>query len=231
MVGEPHRLGPLPVGVPRQEGVDVALGLAQQRLGEGAQEASLGRRALAQVQQHVGDDLVVAAAGGVQAPARVAHQLCEPPLDRRVDVLVPLAEGEVPARQLVLDAREAGRDGVGVLAGDDPLCGQHARVRPRGRQVLGPEAAVDVERGVEAVERLGRPGREAPAPEARALAHGRTAARADADRRAATASARAPQTRSTWASVISGKNGSAMVEALIASVTGSSPGRCPWTSW
>ena len=41
----------------------------------------------------------------------------------------------------------------------------------------------------------------------------------------------APQTRSTWASVISGKKGSAIVDALIASVTGNSPGPWPWASW
>jgi hypothetical protein len=39
--------------------------------------------------------------------------------------------------------------------------------------------------------------------------------------------ARAEQTRSTWPSVISGKKGSAIVDALMASVTGSSPGRWP----
>ena len=90
---------------------------------------------------------------------------------------------------------------------------------------MRPEPAVELQRRVEALEGAGRPGGEAPAPEARAVGHPPTAARAPA-RRAAMAAPSAAQTRSTWASVISGKKGSAIVEALMASVTGSSPG--PW---
>jgi hypothetical protein len=230
VVGQAHRLGALAVRVPGQERVDVDLRLAQQRLGEPAQQPALGRRPLAQVQQDVGDHLVVAAAGGVQAPAGVADELGQSPLDRCVDVLVGLAEGEVAAAQLVLDARETRGDGVGVVAGDDPLRRQHPGVGARGREVLGPQAAVELEGGVQAIEGLGRLRPEAPAPEARAVRHARAAAGDPDLRRARMTRSSAAQTRSTWAAVISGKKGSAIVEALIASVTGSSPGRWPCAS-
>ena len=204
------------------------LGLAHQRLGHLAQHPPLGLAAVAQVEQRVGDDLVVAAAGGVKPAARVADQLDQAPLDGGVDVLVAGPEGEVARAELTRDPRQAGVDLVGVQRGDDPLGGQHPGVGARARDVERPQAPVHRQRGVEAVERLGRAGREAAAPEAALGAHRPAGAPVSADRRrrAPTASDSAAQTRSTWASVISGKKGRAIVDALIASVTGNSPG--PW---
>ncbi len=118
------------------------------------------------------------------------------------------------------DPGEARVDRRGVGRGDDAAGAEHAGVGARGGDVLGPQAPVDRQRRVEPVECLGRAGAEAAAPEAHLLAHRRSDGVASA-----------PQTRSTWASVISGKKGSAIVDALIASVTGNSPGPWPWASW
>ena len=219
MVRQAHRLGPLAVRVPRQQGVEVGLGLREQRLSQRAQAGDLPEGVLAQVQQRVGDDLVVAAARRVQPPARVAGDLGEAPLDGGVDVLVGLAEGERAGSELLRDLGEARVDRRGVGRGDDAAGAEHAGVGARGGHVLGPQAPVDRQRRVEPVECLGRAGAEAAAPEAHLLAHRRSTASS------------APQTRSTWASVISGKKGSAIVDALIASVTGNSPGPWPWASW
>ena len=72
----------------------------------------------------------------------------------------------------------------------------------------------------EPIERLRGTAGEPPAPQPCAVAHRPTAAGS----RVSTV-ASAAHTWSTWSSVISGKNGSAIVDALIASVTGSVPGR------
>ena len=115
--------------------------------------------------------------------------------------------------------------------GDDPLGARACGRGPARRDVVRPQAPVDLQRGVEAVEGLGRAGREAAAPEAPALGHRPAAPRGPAAGGDGATAGSAAQTRSTWASVISGKNGSAIVEALIASVTGNSPGPWPCASW
>src|SRR5262249_46892677 len=172
--------------------------------------------------------LVVAAAGRVEPAARVARDLDQAPLDRRVDVLVAGGEPELAALELALDDREAGLDGGHVLGGQDAGRSEHARVRTRAGDVLPPEAPVEGKARVQALEGLGRslPAPPAPQPLAahRAACGGPRRAAAGALRRSsAMAAASAPQTRSTRSSVISGKKGSAMVDALIASVTGSVP--------
>ncbi len=173
-----------------------------------------------EVEQHVGGDLIVAAAAGVQPPAGVADQLGEPALDGGVDVLVGRLDVEGPVTELGLDALEPVGDGPPVIRAEHPRRDQHLRVSPRAGDVLCPHARVDRKRGVQAVERVRRAAGEASAPQPRAVAHRATAA---GSRVSTLVSAR--QTWSTWSSVISGKNGSAIVEALIASVTGKLPGR------
>ena len=101
-----------------------------------------------------------------------------------------------------------------------PLEHEHPGVRARSRDVLRPHARVHRKRRVQPVKRLRRSAGEPPAPQPGAVAHRTTAAGS----RVSTV-ASAAQTWSTWSSVISGKNGSAIVDALIASVTGSVPGR------
>ena len=228
VVRQAHGLRPLAVGVAGQDRVEVGLGLGEQRLAERPQPLGLPHRRGPQVQERVGDDLVVAAARRVQAPAGVADQLGEAALDGRVDVLVAGREGERAVAELAGDPLQALVDGGGVLGRDDPRRAEHPGVRARGGHVLRPHAPVDRQRGVDAVEGLVRAGAEAAAPEAPAPGHAFAPA---ADRCPAMATASASHTRSTCASVISGKNGSAIVEALIASVTGNSPGRCPCSSW
>ena len=228
VVRQPNRLGPLAVRVTGQDRVDVGLGLGEQRLAERAQPLRLPHRRGPQVQQRVGDDLVVAAPGRVEPPPGVADELGQAALDGGVDVLVARGERERAVGELAGDPLQALVDGGGVGGGDDPPGAEHPGVRARGRDVLRPHAPVDRQRGVDAVEGLIRAGAEAAAPQAPAPGHARAPA---ADRCPVIATASAPHTRSTCASVISGKNGSAIVEELIASVTGNSPGRCPCSSW
>ena len=229
VVRQPHRLGPLAVGVAGQDRVEVGLGLGEQRLAERPQPLRLPHRGGPQVQQRVGDDLVVAAAGRVQAPARRRRSARSGGARRRCGC--PRRPGRTRTCRRPSSPAIRSRPSsmaAASLGGDDPPGAEHPGVRARGRDVLRPHAPVDRQRGVDAVEGLVRAGAEAAAPEAPAPGHARAPA---ADRCPAMATASAPHTRSTCASVISGKNGSAIVEALIASVTGNSPGRCPCSSW
>ena len=66
-------------------------------------------------QPDVGDDLVVAAAAGVQFAAEVAEFVNERPLDVRVDVFKGGREGKLISLDLAGDAIEAATDFVGLV--------------------------------------------------------------------------------------------------------------------
>ena len=62
------------------------------------------------------------------------------------------AKGKRSSAELCFDGVQAGEQRVAILLGDDPLRGEHPRVRTRLGYVLGPEAAVEADRGVQALE-------------------------------------------------------------------------------
>ena len=142
--------------------------------------------------------------------------LGEPALDRHVDVLVAGGERERAVAELALDLVEPAQQLVAILGGDDLARGQHRRVGPRLRDVVGPEPPVEADRVVQArnASCWGSAKRDMERPMS-----------LDAPRRGRQRSAAA--TRSTWPSVISGKNGSAIERAATSSHTGNSPSRWP----
>ena len=71
---------------------------------------------VAQPQAHVGGDLVVAAAAGVQALAGIAHQLREARLDVQVHVLQIQLPVEPAGFDVLRDLRHPALDGGQVLA-------------------------------------------------------------------------------------------------------------------
>ena len=73
------------------------------------------QRVRAREHRHVGRDLVVARAGGVQLAADRAGDLGQPPLDRHVDVLVVGPERELARVELRLDAVEPAEQRVAVV--------------------------------------------------------------------------------------------------------------------
>ncbi len=92
VVAEAHRLRHLQVGEAGHDHVGVLLGEVQQRLLQVGQQLGDQVDLAAQPQPHVGGDLVVAAAAGVQALAGIAHQLGQ----ARLDVQVHVFEVELP---------------------------------------------------------------------------------------------------------------------------------------
>ena len=127
---ERHRLGHLQVGEAGQDGLGVLVGeLDQGALQLGQQRADAGDL-VAQPEAHVGRDLVVARAAGVQALAGIAGELHQAGLDVEMHVLELGAPLEGAALDLGGDRREAGLDRAQVGGGDDALRRQHRR---RGR--------------------------------------------------------------------------------------------------
>ena len=88
MVCQQNRLGLLQVGVPGEVGIAGLVGpLSQGRLEPAYQGCDLQKLPLGP-EPYVGSHLVVAAPARVQPGAGVACQLCDPPLNSGVDVLI-----------------------------------------------------------------------------------------------------------------------------------------------
>jgi len=117
------------------------------------------------VEAQVGHHLVVPAAPGVHLAARRADQLGQPPLVRRVDVLVAVLDGERPGLPLAAHLLEPAADRRALLRRDRARLLKRAAVGDAAVEIGGPHDAVDDERVVEALhDRVGLAG-EAAAPE------------------------------------------------------------------
>ncbi len=146
-MSEADRLRHLQVGEPGQDDVDVALRQIEQGL------LQLGEQTLDQVdlaaqpQAHVGGDLVVAAAAGVQPLAGVTGQLREPGLDIEVHVLQFQLPVELAGLDLLGDACHPVFDRLQVGCAEDALGGQHAGMGQRAFDVGAPQAPVKTDAG------------------------------------------------------------------------------------
>ncbi len=110
--------------------------------GEGVHEVGeLGVDAVGGVahpEAEIGGDLVVAAAGGVEAAAGIADAVGQAGLDVHVDVFEGGVESEAAGFDFSGDLGEAVGDGGGVFLGDDAGVGQHRGVRTGPGDVLAP---------------------------------------------------------------------------------------------
>jgi len=154
VVAKAHRLGHLQVGEARQDHVHVFLGYVQQRLLQVYQQFADQVDLAAQPQAHVGGDLVVAAAAGVQAFAGVAHQLGQSGLDVEVHVFQVQLPFEAAGFDLVGDLRHAALDGGVVVGTDDALGSQHLGVRQAAGDVGLPQAFVKEHAGRVALDQV-----------------------------------------------------------------------------
>jgi hypothetical protein len=161
---ERHRLRDLKVRVARHDRVGVPLGEVEQRTAQATDAAEERVDRSAQPQAHVGCDLVVARARGVQSLAGVADQRGETPLDVEVHILERARPLEAARRDVAAEARKAVLDRRQVRGGQDALRGEHPGVRQRARDVRLGEAAVHVDRGVEPLHPLGHGFGEAAGP-------------------------------------------------------------------
>jgi hypothetical protein len=148
-MAERDGLRPLHVRVPRQQGVGVGASLAAQRharpIDGGRQLGGRGARVEAQVGRH----LVVPAAGGVQATPGLADERRQPALHIHVDVFQRRVERQLAARQLPGHPVEPGHDGLGVGRCDQADGGQHAGVGLGAAHVIGQQAPVEIDAGVQ----------------------------------------------------------------------------------
>ena len=175
VVGEQDRLRPLQVRVAGQDYFPVCLRHLDERphRREHAPAYAPGRFPDEEVQ--VEGHLVVAAAARVQLERHVADVLAQPTLHGRVYVLVGEAPGEPFRLHLPEHHLQTALQLGGFLFCHDPLLAEHLRVRDGAPDVVGGEAHVEGDRGVQALEGFGRARPEPSAPERRVVffIHGR----------------------------------------------------------
>ena len=130
--------------------------LVQQRLAaqHGDQLPDLIREGgafLFQVQADVQRDLIVAAAGGVQALSGIAEARGELALDECVDILRIRIDGKLSAVDIASDLLQSGADPVGLILRQDPACAEHRRVGDAALDILPVHPAVKGNRRIKVV--------------------------------------------------------------------------------
>ena len=153
-MGQGHGLGALQVGVTGHHALEVLLRHFAQRADQILRQSDglvdLVGEVHAQIQRH----LIVAAAGGVQALARVADALRQLALHEGVDVLAGHVDLKRAGLDLGEDVRKARNDLLRVLRRDDILLAQHPRVGDGAGDVLFVHSGIKADGGVELVQLL-----------------------------------------------------------------------------
>ena len=163
VVGERHGLRALQMGVARDRHRAVAAGHAQQGALPTPDFLGEHRAGVLEKQPHVGRDLVVAAARGVQ-PGGGRH----PPGERLLDVHVHILQLRVPDEPAGIDGGEdvvePGMDSRVFPRGEQADAREHGRVRLAARDVKRGEPVVERDGFAELQHQLGGAGGEPPAP-------------------------------------------------------------------
>ena len=153
VVGEPHRLRALEVGVAGQHRVEVLARAREQHLLQLVQARARGARGVAQVEREVGRDLVVAAAPGVQPRRGGADAVAQPRLHVHVDVFERRRRTETAptrSRRRSRRARAAARRARPRRSA--PRCTSISAWALGEPQVVARERAVEVDRRREALD-------------------------------------------------------------------------------
>src|SRR5688572_13090058 len=154
VMAEGDGLRHLQMGEARHDQRGVALGLVHQRALQVREQGKESVDLRAQPQPHVGRDLVVARARGMQALARIADQRGQPALDVEMDILGVERPAKAPGVDLALDACQPTLDRRKIAPGDDALCRQHAGVGARSPDVILGQPPVEADRGGKALDPL-----------------------------------------------------------------------------
>ena len=145
-------LGPLEVGIAGHNGLQIGLCLLDQHplqiqhLGDHLRDLLFDKEA--EIHGH----LVVPAAGGVQALARVPDPLGEHGLDIHVDIFVLQGELHPAALDVRQDGLEAADDLFRLVRLDDPLLAQHGRMGDGACNILLVHPRVKGDRGVKIID-------------------------------------------------------------------------------
>src|SRR5215831_9180961 len=145
-MGRQDRLRSLQVRVAGQDQVAVALRRRYQRRLQVLQEAVEPVDGAAHPELDVGDDLVIAAAAGVELAADIAEALDQGALDMGVNVLQLHREGKLATLDLGGNLRESRHNLADLRLAQQADLAKHVSVRLAGEHVLAVEPAVEADR-------------------------------------------------------------------------------------
>ena len=146
------RLGTLEVGIAGHHGLQVGLCLLEQHLLQVQDHADDDGDLLFHIEAEVYGHLVVPAAGGVQALARVADTVGEHDFNIHVDVLVVVRELHAAGVDVGQDGLQTVDDLFRVTLLDDALLAQHGGVGDGAGDVLPVHPRVKRDGGIEVVD-------------------------------------------------------------------------------
>lgn len=139
------------MGVSRHDRAGVQIGHVKQPLLQAQNQPLDVSHLYFQVHAQVERDLVVAAACGVQAFARLAQAFRQHLLDEHVDVLRRRVKRKRARFQVVQNALQLPHDLVAVLLRDNPARAKHGRVGHTALYIFSVHAGVERQRRIEIV--------------------------------------------------------------------------------
>ena len=164
MMAEGDRLRALEMGEARHHRAGIGQRLRRERglqAGKGGVDPVDG---IADPEPEIGRDLIVARAGGVQAAGGRADQFGQAGLDVEVDVFERARECELARLDLDQHVAQPLGDGPRIGLRQDALRGQHGDMGLRAADILSIETPVEIDRGIDRLERGVGSFRKSPAP-------------------------------------------------------------------
>ena len=151
MVAKSDRLGTLQVRIARHDCGRVLLRLFAKHEHELLHLRGNRIAFIAQIKPEVERDLVIPAAGGMKALARIANARGELRLHKGVDILRIGINRQLPALKIRKDALQPAKNFIPILLADDPAGAEHCGVRHAPLQILLIHPAVEGDGGIEIV--------------------------------------------------------------------------------
>ena len=121
VVAEGDGLGPLHMGVARQDGVGIGFRLVRHRGDQGPDQGPNVVQLPPQVQPQIQRHLVVSASGGVELLPQGSQPLRQDLLHKHMDILAAFVKGKGPALNVRQHLSQAADEGLGLLLGENPL--------------------------------------------------------------------------------------------------------------
>ena len=150
-MGKGSGLGPLQVGVAGHDGVQIGLGLLDEHLLQVQHLLDDDGDLFLYIQAGIHGHLVVPAASGVQALARIPNALGEQGLNVHVDVLIIQGELHLVVLNVSQNGLQALNNLLGLMLLDDPLLAQHGGVGNGAGNVLLVKPGVKADGGVKII--------------------------------------------------------------------------------
>lgn len=164
VVTERHRLGALQMGIAWHKDIGMGFGLVDQGALKICHQRVQTVQGVTSPQAHIGDNLVVAAASGMQARTGIADLFAQPGFHIHVDIFQFSLEIEGSRLDFMLYLSKALMDRIAVFVRDDALGGQHVRMCQGPLDVLFIEVFVETDGGVDLFHDFRRTAREPTAP-------------------------------------------------------------------